>query len=216
MRLGKWLKYVAFVLMILWSAAFGLFAAGYALEDPGGLSGALIVGVPVAVVVLLALLALWRPSWASPVFVILVVVVLAVSVSDTFRLGFDRNVVGPVGAVSDLVVAAGLGFLGLRRTKLAGLLLVILSLGTFGILLAGTAGAGPDRPPLSAILGGSSGVGLVPMFLVGLLFLVAGFLMHEGREDVVPATVGSPSGMTGRHHGSTRRRDARPRHPAAS
>lgn len=64
----------------------------------------------------------------------------------------DPSLVGPVGAISSLVVAAGLGFLGLRRTKLAGLLLVILSLGTVGILLVGTAGAGPDRPPLSAIL----------------------------------------------------------------
>lgn len=115
----------------------------------------------------------------------------------------DPSLVGPVGAISSLVVAAGLGFLGLRRTKLAGLLLVILSLGTVGILLVGTAGAGPDRPPLSAILTGSSGVGLVPILRVGLLFLVAGFLMHGGRADVLPVTGGSPSGTSGRHHGHT-------------
>ncbi|HET7724159.1 MAG TPA: hypothetical protein VFK68_05945 [Propionibacteriaceae bacterium] len=209
------MTYVAFVLMILWTAAFGLFAAGYALEDPGGVPGALMVAVPAAVVVLLALLALWRPTWASPVFVVLVAAVLAVAVLDTFRLGFDRNVVGPVGAVSDLVVAAGLAFLGLRRSKLAGLLLVVLSLGTFGILMARTVGAGPDRPPLSAILTGSSGVGLVPMLVIGVLFLVAGFLLHEGRDDVLPTSGGSPSGTTGRHHRSTRRQATRPRHPAA-
>lgn len=215
MRLGKWLKYVAFVLMILWSAAFGLFAAGYALEDPGGLSGAVIVGVPAAVVLLLAVLALWRPGWAAPVFVILTALAIAVAVADAFRIGFDRNLVGPLGAVSSLVVAAGLGFLGLSRTKLAGLLLVILSLASFGVLMAGTVRAGPDRPPLSAILTGSSGVGLVPMLLVGALFLVAGWLLHEGRHDVAPATTGPTTGTTASHAGRKGRPAPRTSHPAA-
>jgi len=179
MRTGKILKYIAFALGALWGLGFGLFAAGYALEVPGGAGLVALYAVPV---ILLSALGVWRPDWAWPVLAVLVVVVIGVGVADTFRIGIDRDVSGPVGAVWLLAAGFALAFLGLRRVTVAGLLLVVMALASFGVLLSGAARmAGPEGegPKIGALLGGSSGVGVLPTLVVGALFLLAGFLMKE-------------------------------------
>lgn len=179
MRTGRTLKYIAFALGALWGVLFGLFAAGYALEVPGGAGLVALYAVPM---ILLSGLAVWRPDWAWPVLAVLVVVVIGVGVADTFRIGIDRNVSGPVGAISQLAVGFALAFLGLRRAKTAGLLLVVLALASFGVLLAGyvrMVGPASEGPGIWALLGGSAGVGILPTLLVGALFLLAGYLMKE-------------------------------------
>lgn len=179
MRTGKILKYIAFALGALWSLGFGLFAAGYALEVPGGAGLVALYAVPV---ILLSALALWRPDWAWPVLAVLVVVVIGVGVADTFRIGINRDASGPVGAVWLLAAGFVLVFLGLRRAKMAGLLLVVMALASFGVLLSHVArmvGPAGEGPRIGDLLGGSSGVGVLPTLCVGALFLLAGFLMKE-------------------------------------
>ncbi len=83
-----------------------------------------------------------------------------------------------------LALALSLGFLGLRRTTLAGILLMSLAVAQFVATVVGffvrMAGMA-EVPPIGAILGGSSGVVVVPILIVGILFWVAGIVAKKSK-----------------------------------
>ncbi len=202
MQVGRVLKVAALALMLVCAAALGMFAAGYALDDPGGWRGVAMVVGCAAVTAMLAAIAARRADRAGPVLAVFTLAAIGTAVADAFSLGPDRNAIGPVGAVTGCVVAVGLSVLGLRRPTLAGALLVTLSLASFGVLLVAR-GTRPDGPPVSAILTSSAGIGLVPVLVVGILFLVAGTLpdaaapagpAHE-RQPTSPGARRGPEGL---------------------
>lgn len=175
------LRNTAFVLMTLFGVLGGLFAAGYAFED---LAVGAALGVTLAWVVVaagLAVLALRAPTAAPPAFVVLTVVVAGLSILDATLGLLDRDAVGPVSSIGVLVLATGLGFLGLRRAALAGGLLWVLGLGQLVATVAGRRAdlGGGEGPGLGDLLTTSSGVVVVPLLVVGTLFLLAGALGHD-------------------------------------
>lgn len=178
---AKVLRYAAFTLMALFGLLGGLFAAGYAFED---LSTWTAIGVTAAYAVptvALCVLA-WRvPERAAPWFVVLTGVVAVLAILDAAFQVVDTYSVGPVVAVGVFAVAVSLGFLGLHRSALAGLLLVVLGLAQLGAVVLGSADelAEGGGPSLADMLTTSSGVVVLPMVVVGILFLVAGALTHE-------------------------------------
>ena len=137
--------------------------------------------------------ALRRPDAAAPVLLGLAVVAALVTVLDAAFTVVDVDAVGPVMAIAVFATAVALGFLGLHREALSGLLLVFLGIAQFLATLLGHSGAGGPGggPRIGDLITTSSGVVVVPLAVVGLLYLVAGALDHE------------PPGL--RHVGSTTR-----------
>jgi hypothetical protein len=179
-RVARIVRYVAFGAMVLFGLGGGLFAAGYAFEDPGGWTAVAMTVLWVLPVALLVLLALLRPAAAGPVFVGVTAVVATATVLDAAFELVPRDAWGPVGAVSVLGLAVALAFLGLHRAGLAGLLMVVLGLAQLLATVLPHLGQPPgEGPGLGAMLGGSSGVVVLPLLVDGALFLVSGRLAHE-------------------------------------
>lgn len=189
---AKVLKYAAFTLLVFFGVVGGLFIAGYAFED---LSTWAAIGSTAAwmvpILVLVAVARWWR-DWAPAVFVTLTALVAGLTILDS-AFGFvDRDAVGPVAAIGVFSLGVALAFLGLYRTALAGLLLVVLG----GAQLAATALGFVDEwqsgggPGLGDLLTTSSGIVVVPLLLAGTLFLIAGGLNHESVKfwHLPPAT----------------------------
>ena len=191
-RTAKVLRYTAFTLMTLFGVVGGLFVAGEAfdaLETWLALTSTALWLLPM---VALSVFALRWPDTAAPVLVGLAVVAGLVSVLDAAFHVFAIDAFGPVVAIGVFAVAVSLGFLGLHREALSGLLLVFLGVAQFlATVLSHSVGAdqGPG-PRVSDLLMSSSGVLIVPMVVVGLLYLAAGALDHEppGLRHVGPRT----------------------------
>lgn len=148
----------------------GLFIAGYALEDPGGTEGALLVASWAVPMVLLSLLAWQKPTLVKPILLIFVALAL---IANVVTLAFPKeywtffNSEGPwlgVGSFAFTVVATVYGYHADR--KLAGILLVVITLVPFFIALV-------SRDPMAALAGGSSAAALTPGFTAGLLMLIS-------------------------------------------
>ncbi|MGN6129286.1 MAG: hypothetical protein ACTHOK_03005 [Nocardioidaceae bacterium] len=129
--------------------------------------------------------ALLRPEPAGRVLVVVTAVVLAGSLADAVVSIVPRDAVGPVAAVAVFALGVAQAFLGLHRQVLAGTLMVVTGVVQLAATVAGVAvHAGPHGqgvppggvPGVGALLGGSSGVVVVPLLLVGALFLLAGAL----------------------------------------
>lgn len=178
---AKALKYTAFTLMALFGLLGGLFVAGYAFEDPGGWDAVLMTAGWVLPMLALVVYALVRKEAAGPVFIAVTAFVGASTLLDSLLEIVPRDDVGPVLAISVFSLGVALAFLGLYRSTLAGLLLVVLALVQLAamVLLHLVHGGLAEGPGLGAMLGGSSGVVVVPLLVIGILFLLAGGLAHE-------------------------------------
>lgn len=170
--------------LVAFGALFGLFAAGYAFEDPGGWQAVGMVATFVVPAVLLALVA-WRWPHKATYTVLPVVVVVALAwvalplFPDTVRDWFDR--VGPVLAMATTVAAVVLAVLGLHRPGLAGTFLLAIAVFVFAQLVLASDALREGPGPLG-LLGTSGGVMLLPMAVSGALLLVAHQLeRHEHR-----------------------------------
>jgi hypothetical protein len=180
MTAPKLLRYAAFTLMALFGLLGTLFVAGYAFEDPGGWAAVTMTAVWVVPMVVMAGFALRRPEAAQPVLVGVAVVVGVFTVLDETVGIIPGDRWGPVAPVVVFAVGVVLAFLGLHRAKLAGLLMTGLALTQLVAVVAGAAVRGTgDGPGPGASLGGSSGVMIVPLLVIGGLFLLAGSLDHE-------------------------------------
>lgn len=178
---AKVLRYTAFGLLTLFGLLFGLFAAGYAFEDPGGWAAVGLTLLWLVPVVALSLLALLRPVQAGPVFVGVTVIAAVLTLIDSAFSIVPRDDWGPVLAITVFASGIALAFLGLHRARLAGLLLLILGLSQFAATILGFASeiGGDEGPSLGDMLTTSSGVIVTPILVGGLLFLLAGSLNHE-------------------------------------
>ena len=175
MTSSRTLKYVAFTLMALFGLLGGMFVAGYAFEDPGGWAAVAMTAAWVVPLAALAVFALLRPEAAAPVFVGVTVVVGLFTLADSSVGIIPRDDWGPVAAIVVFALGVALAFLGLRRALLAGALMVAIALTQLVATMAGLAihvtgdGGGP-----AAGLGTSSGVVVVPILVIGALFVTAG------------------------------------------
>jgi hypothetical protein len=178
--MAKTLRYLAFGFMTLFGVLGTLFVAGYAFEDPGGWA-AVAMTVPWVVPMVAAyVLALRRPDTAAPVLSVATVVVLAFTLLDALVGIIPRDDWGPVAAVSVFALGVALAALGLHRSTLAGTLLMTAA----GVQLLATATGFAvhepgDGPGLGAMLGGSSGVVVMPLLLAGAAFWLAGRTEHQ-------------------------------------
>lgn len=159
------LVWTAAAIMAAFTVLAGLFISSFALADPGGTEGVMLVVSWALPMIGVALLAWLRPAWAAPVLGALAALLVLASVwfaIDSASWRAFENANGPVRAVAVLVLAFPAAVLGLKRAAVAGWLLVALGLGPIGFSALGSlAGV----VPLSAI-------SVVPL-ITGLLFLVA-------------------------------------------
>ncbi len=178
---AKILTYIAFTVMVLVGVVGGLFVAGYAFEDLDTWAAIGSTAAWLVPTVVLCLLALTRYSAVPTVFVVVTGLVAAFTLLDSSVGLVDRDALGPVAAIGVFALAVSLAFLGLREASLAGLLLVVLGV----VQLAATSivfleeWQADGGPGLRALLTTSSGVIVVPLLVVGALFLVAGWLAHQ-------------------------------------
>lgn len=178
---AKVLRYTAFTMMALFGLVGGLFVAGSAFEEPGGWAAVGLTALWVLPLVGLSLLALFRAETAGPVFVAVSAAVGLFTLADAAFGIVPRDAWGPVAAIAVFTLGVALAFLGLHRARLAGLLLLLVALAQLVATVVGIGvheAEGPG-PGVGAVLGGSSGIMVVPLLIVGLLFLVAGSLDHE-------------------------------------
>jgi hypothetical protein len=158
----------------------GLFVAGYAFEDPGGWAAVGMTALWVLPLVALSVFALLRPEAAAPAFIWVTFAVGLFTLADSAFGVIPRDEWGPVAAVVVFALGVALAFLGLHRAGLAGLLMIVTGLVQFAAIAVGvTVHESGDGPGPGAMLGGSSGVVVMPLLLVGALFLLSGLLDHR-------------------------------------
>jgi hypothetical protein len=152
-----------------------IFIAGYALQDPAGNAGLLITLWWVAPMLILAVAAWFWPAPTAP----LLLALSSAFVASCVWLAFDPAALsafltdnGPLLAVSVVALAFPAAILGLKRTALAGWLLVAL-----GVL-----------PLLITIIGRSGAVGSliaasVVSLVCGIAYLVSARMTRAGSTS---------------------------------
>lgn len=191
---ARFLRRAGFGLLAVLTGFFLLFVVGETVADPGGWAAAGLIALWLVPLVGLGWLSWYQPDLAVRVLAGLTGLLLAVTVwatvaSDSWRSFEDDH--GPVRTVATFVLVAAAGWLGLRRTRAAGLLLVVLGLGP--VLIASTSHL--SRGSLAAV---SS-----PALLAGLLYLASAAVERRGGRTE-PSGYGPPGGFDGaagqRHH----------------
>ncbi len=175
---SKILTYVAFTLMALFGLLGGAFVLGEVFTDPGGWTAVWLSALWVVPLVGLSLFALLRPETAGPVLVVVTAVVALFTLADSLLDIIPRDDWGPVAAIVVFTLGVTLAFLGLHRALLAGSLMVGIALAQLVATLAGAAvhAAGDGA---GAGLGGSSGVVVLPLLVIGALFVEAGRMQGD-------------------------------------
>jgi hypothetical protein len=179
MTLSKILRYVAFTLMALFGLLGGAFVVGETFMDPGGWTALRVSASWVVPLVALSVWALLRPESAGPVFVVITAMVALFTLADSLFGIIPRDDWGPVAAIVVFALGVALAFLGLRRALLAGTLMVTAAVTQLVATVAGVAVHAGDAPGPGAGLGGSSGVVVLPLLVVGALFVEAGRMQGE-------------------------------------
>lgn len=171
------------VLMAVFTVFGGAFIGGYAMEEPGGSAGLTMLLGWAAPVLFLAALAWFWPAGAAPLLVALTAAFVALCVwfaADSTMARSFQEVNGPVLAVGVVALAFPAAILGLKRTALAGWLL--LALGALPLLITVLGSSGPI-----ASLAAASVVPLV----TGAVYLLAARMARAGSmsENVPTAAV---------------------------
>ncbi|MDA8439748.1 MAG: hypothetical protein M0Z51_12945 [Propionibacterium sp.] len=172
---ASFIKYLAVVLVTLFAVLGGLFAAGYAVEDLSGPTVALVIAGYAVPAGILSVMALLRPVPTGPILIALSGAMILFNDIDALARLVPRDTWGPVGVVAVLMLSAAIGFLGVHRPTLAGWLLIALAAGQAVAALVFRPGDG-GAVPVRAALSGSTGVVVVPLLVIGVLFLIAGRL----------------------------------------
>jgi len=158
-------------LMTVFTVLAAAFTGGYAMEQPGGVAGLVMILSWVVPMVALAALAWFLPGGASPLLGALTVVFLAICVwfaldPATARSLQDSN--GPVVAVGVVALAFPAAVLGLKRSGTAGWLLV--AVGALPLLITIIGRSGPA--------GSLAAASVVPL-ITGIAYLVAARLARR-------------------------------------
>jgi hypothetical protein len=160
MDTARVLRYVAFILMVLFTVTASSLTAAYAMDDPGGWRGAALIAAWLVPLILLTIVAWRSPTQAVPVLAVatgLVVLLHAWAFIAGPAWGPVEDRIGPVRAVAAFTVAGPLAVLGLRRAAAAGWAMLALGL-------------------LPAVLSARVGPGSSPVLLVTVLVTTAGLL----------------------------------------
>ena len=173
------IRKVALVLTALFAVGGLLFGLGYAFEDLPIGSALLITAAIVVPLAGLTVLAMLKPDIAPVVLTIGVGLFAAYAVLDLFVEFADAPDIPFIA----LVLALPIAVMGQRHDLWAGALLLVLAAFPFlQIVVRMFSEAAVDRPGLGVLLGGSTGVVVIPLAVLGILFLVAGGL---GRQTPV-------------------------------
>lgn len=188
------LRRVALVLTCLFGAAGILFGLGYAFEDPGGWQAALLAAAVFVPLVALIALALVRREMATTVLtgaVVLYAVWAAVTVI------FDP-VEAPTMPVIALVLAVPIAVIGQHHPWHAGVLLMATAAIPLVVILIRYVTEAPgEGPGLGSLFGTSTGVVVVPLAILAVLFLVAGSTHpRHALEERPPTRPLPPAAMT--------------------
>ncbi|SFU15395.1 hypothetical protein [Arthrobacter sp. ov118] len=131
-------------IMAVFTVLAGTVITGWAMQDPGGTAGLLITLVWLVPMLLLAITAWFWPAPTAPLLLALASAFIAACLWLAFDPAALRSFVGdngPVIAVSVVALAFPAAVLGLKRTALAGWLLV--ALGVLPLLITLIARSGP-------------------------------------------------------------------------
>jgi hypothetical protein len=155
---ARLLKWAGFILMALSTLIAGIFIIGETFADPGGWKAAGLVAVWAVPLAALAALAWYRPGWAIPVCVALTAVLIGTSI----WFAVSPRGKGPTDAIFTFALAAAVAVLGLKRTGVAGVLLLVVGIVPF---LVSSLGRGHALSSLAA-------VSFVPI-VTGILYLLS-------------------------------------------
>lgn len=164
------LEMAGLVWALLFTTLAGLFSAGYAMDDPGGLAGVGMILTILLPMLALAALVLWRADVAVLVLLVLLLIAVVVGIwngLDPLAVRDFENENGPITAIGSFMTLPALGLLGARRGRPLAAGLIIL--GIAGASLLGELIASPFH------LGSTAAVAL-PMLLAAALFLAAGLI----------------------------------------
>lgn len=130
-RRARFLRRAGFALMAVSSGFLGLFIVGETMSDPGGWKGLGLVSLWGAPLVVGAVMVWHRPDRALRVLAGLIAAAIGLSVwfavnPGGWRSFEDRH--GPVRTLTTFALAAIVALLGLKRTAVAGLMLLVLGL----------------------------------------------------------------------------------------
>ena len=152
--------------MAVFTVLGGVFIAGYALQDPGGNTGLLITAAWLLPMLILAVS--WPEFWPAPTAPLLLALT-ASFIAACVWLAFDPAALrafisdnGPVIAVSVVALSFPAAVLGLKRTALAGWMLV--ALGALPLLITFIGRSGPVASLAAA--------SVVPL-IAGIAYLVS-------------------------------------------
>jgi hypothetical protein len=176
------LRRAGFGLMALSTFFFGAFIIGDTFTDPGGWKAAGLVAAWAVPLAGLAALSWLRPGWAVYALAVLSAAVIGVSVwfalsPQAWRAFEDQH--GPIRAVVTFVLVAAIAVLGLKRTAVAGILL--LAVGVIPLAVSS----------LGSLLGFASlsVVSAAPV-IAGVLYLISA---HLAEPPAPPAHTGTGS-----------------------
>jgi hypothetical protein len=174
-RVAGVLIYLAFAATVIFAVLGCAFIIGETMTDPGGVTGVLWSACWAIPMVALAVAAWIRPEATGRLLTLIAGTVAVLVVLNDVVDFLPRDAVGPIGAIAVFAVAVPLGFLGFHRPLRAGwLLLLVGAAGAFGILAALLLGL--IDASLGAASPGSSTAVAGPTLLIGLLFLIAGWI----------------------------------------
>jgi hypothetical protein len=186
MSLATILKRVALVLTGLFALGGLLFALGYAFDDPGGWPAVLISAAVVVPLVGLTVLAARAAPLAIKVLTAAVVLFVVWGVLDRY-IDIDM----PTIPVIALVLALPIAVMGQRyATRAGGLLLVVAAVPLLSVvtrLVSESSPDGSEGPGLGDLLGGSSGVVILPLAVLAVLFFAAGALGRAAPAPTEPS-----------------------------
>jgi hypothetical protein len=159
------LTWTGAAVMAVFTVLAGVFIVGYAMQDPGGNTGLLLTLAWVLPMLILAAAAWFWPAPTAPLLLALTASFIAACVWLAFdpaalRAFISEN--GPVIAVSVVALSFPAAVLGLKRTTLAGWLLV--ALGVLPLLVTLIARSGP--------VASLTAVSVVPL-IAGISYLVS-------------------------------------------
>ncbi len=137
---ARFLKWAGFTVMALSTLIAGIFIVGETFTDPGGWTAAGLVAAWAVPLAVLAALAWYRPGWAVPALAVLTATVIGMSI----WLAVSPRGKGPIDAILTFALAAAIAVLGLKRTGVAGVLLLITGIVPFAVssLVRGHGGFG--------------------------------------------------------------------------
>lgn len=184
---GRAIKWLGFGIMAAFSLIASLFIAGEAFDEPGGAAAIPLVLAWLAPLLALAALALFVPRWGAWALAGLTVVLVTGSVwfaIDPAAWLMVEDQTGPVRAVAVFVLAGALGVLGLKRTAIAGWLLLAVGLGPVVISGLGSLANVVSLSPVSVI----------PV-ITGVLYLISAQLTRSSAT-IPPRRTSQPVSLS--------------------